>query len=98
MPHDGLDPLDPRFPIAKTLPPSCFWEMAHLRPDRAAIAGLTARAREDEATYQEAFVLAAPLPAEDLPAVTFAHEVPYLALAPAALAHEHATLAGEASA
>ena len=59
-------PLDARLPVAKTLPPSGFWEMAHLRPDRAALAGLAARARADEATYQETFVVAAgdtmPLP------------------------------------
>jgi hypothetical protein len=44
---------------------SCFWEMASLRPDRAAlggIRGLAARARADEAHHQERFVTPAPQP------------------------------------
>lgn len=71
---DGIDELDPRFPVAKTLPASGFWEMAHLRPDRAALAGLAARARADEATYQETFVV--PMPDDTAPIPVIRVEVP----------------------
>jgi hypothetical protein len=42
------------------MPASCFWELARLRPDRAALTGLAARARADEARHQERYVTPAP--------------------------------------
>jgi len=70
-PDSGIDALSPLFPIRHSLPPSCFWEMAHQRPDRTALAGLTARARADEATHQETFVVpvgdTAPIPVIRVP-------------------------------
>jgi hypothetical protein len=60
--QDHIDILDPRFPIRQSMPASCFWEMASLRPDRAALSGLAARARADEADHQERYVTPAPEP------------------------------------
>jgi hypothetical protein len=60
--QDHIDILDPRFPIRQSMAASCFWEMASLRPDRAALSGLAARARADEADHQERYVTPAPEP------------------------------------
>src|SRR5262245_21830033 len=99
MLNDGLDPLDPRFPLRLDSPAPLFWRVLRTwkyhSPEFADAE--SRRAVRHTTRGEETYVLAAPLPAEDLPAVTFAHEVPYPALAPAALAHEYA-LAEEATA
>jgi hypothetical protein len=59
-PEGSIDVLDRRFPVRLSMPASCFWEMAHLRPDRAALPALAARARADEAQHQERFIAPQP--------------------------------------
>jgi hypothetical protein len=60
-PRDSeIDVLDPRFPVALTMPESEFWELRNLRPDRHCIGGLVERARADAAVRQERYIAAGP--------------------------------------
>jgi len=94
MLNDGLDPLDPRFPLRLDGTSPVFWDVMRrwwLHSSKFADAE-SRRAVRHTVRGEEAFVLAAPLPAEDLPAVTFA-DVPYPALDETVLAREYAELA-----
>lgn len=60
MTDTDLTPLDPRFPIRLSQPPVLFWQMTRERPDRIAVIGEAARAREQERrqSVEERFVAA----------------------------------------
>ena len=90
---DGIDPLDPRFPIDLGPQSPAFWDALALweaYPSHSAqVFALEEAAHAVELNARQETAFVQPLPPDDPPAVTFAPRV-YAELDPDTLAHDFA--------
>lgn len=99
-PGEGLDVLDPRFPIALKEPAHIFWQLTAEWADRETVIGETIRATQQAAVGEERYVRPLPVPAIPAPVYPqltepeLAHEWETYRYSAAALQHTEAEYGG----